>query len=141
MANYPRALPRDSGDGVMQEYPAPYVATNRAANQALIVSSIINLSQNSSSIEVGTPAGPGVVIRWIPLTETAGVSPFSSVISSGIGANYDHYVAPATVRRFVIPRETSGNAGGQAGSMNGLYQRIAIASASATAASVLTSEQ
>lgn len=141
MANHARALPRDTGDGTMQEYPAPYVATGRSMRENAAISSVLVLNQNSGAIEVGTSGGQGLVIRWVPLTETPSVSPFSSVVASGLGANFDHFVPPNNYRRFVIPRETYGQAaGGQTGSVNGLYQRLAIINAGTTASSVLTNE-
>lgn len=141
MANHARALPRDTGDGVMQEYPAPVKNTAVSMRESVTASSVLVLNQNSGAIEVGAIGGSGVVIRWVPLTETPSVSPFSSVVASGLGANFDHFVPAATYRRFVIPRETQGQtAGGQMGSVNGLYQRLAIVNASAAVSSVLVSE-
>lgn len=125
----------------MQEYPAPYLSTGRGMRENAVASSVIVLSQNTSAVEVGTFGGQGVVIRWIPATETPSVSPYSSVIASGVAANYDHYVPPSTYRRFVVPREVMGLGASQAvGSMNGLYSRLAIVNAGTTASSVLTSE-
>ena len=127
----------------MQAYPAPYVGTARANRDNAVASSVISLNPNTTALEVGTFGGQGVVIRWVPTTETAAVSPFASVISSGLGANFDHFVPPSTYRRFVIPKETGGNSqnpNSQAGSVHGLYQRVAIINAGATASSVLTAE-
>lgn len=140
--NWPRLLPRDQGGAPMQEYPAPFVANNRYNSTNAVNSSVISLHPNTSAIEVGAFGGQGVVIRWIPVTETASVSPFASVISSGVGANFDHYVPPSTYRRFVIPKETGGSSQGaaQIGSIAGLYQRLAWANAGATASSILSSE-
>lgn len=139
--NYPKSLPKDQSGASMQEYPAPFLSTARSQRDNAVASSVLVLNQNSGALEVGTSGGQGLVIRWIPLTETASVSPFSSVIASGVAANFDHFVPPNNYRRFVIPRETYGQtASGQIGSMNGLYQRVAIVNAGTTASSVLTSE-
>lgn len=141
MANFPRNIPIDANQSPMQNYPAPYSATARGMRETCVASSVLVLNQNSGTVEVTAIGGSGVAIRWVPLTETPSVSPFSSVIASGLGANFDHTVPAATVRRFVIPRETSGQiSGGQTGSVNGLYQRLAIINLGTTAGSVLTSE-
>lgn len=142
--NYARPLPRDNGGAAMQEYAAPYKAvTSVYYRDNLPSSSVITLSQNTSAIEVGSFGGQGVVIRWVATGETPG-NFFTSVISSGLGANFDHYI-PAGVgvgayRRFVVPKESGGAPTGAIGSVNGLYQRIAISNAGITASSVLLSE-
>lgn len=141
MANYAKSLARDTGGEPMQEYPAPYISQEQYNSANAVVSSVINLTPNTTSLEVGAFGGQGVVIRWIPVTETATVSPFASVVSSGLGANYDHWIPPSTMRRFVVPKETQGQLGPmQVGSVNGLYQRVAWINAGITASSVIASE-
>jgi hypothetical protein len=124
----------------MDQYPAPFLSQEQYNSANAVNSSVISLTPNTSTIEVGTVGGQGAVIRWIPLTETAGVSPYASVISSGLGSNFDHFIPAGTLRRFVLPKETGGAPTGQVGSVNGLYQRIAIMNAGITASSVLLSE-
>lgn len=124
----------------MQEYPAPYLSQARNNATAAAASSVVSLNPNTTHLEVGAFGGQGAVIRWIPTTETAAGTPFASVISSGLGANYDHYIPPSTYRRFVIPRETGGSYAGQAGSIMGSYQRVAVAPAGIGVASILLSE-
>jgi hypothetical protein len=68
------------------------------------------------------------------------VAPRASVVASGAGANYDHFIPTGTVRRFVVPRETAGLTAGNVGSINGLYNRVAYINAGPTAASVLYME-
>lgn len=141
MANYAKSLPRDTGNEPMQEFPAPYISQEQYNSANAVASSVVSLQPNTTSLEVGTFGGQGIVIRWIPLTETAAVAPYGSVISSGVAANYDHYVPLNTYRRFVVPKETQGQmAGGQVGSVNGLYQRVAWINAGITASSVITAE-
>jgi hypothetical protein len=135
--NYAKGLPRDVGGAAMQEYPAPLKAvTSVFAKEALGVSSLIVLDQNASAIEVGAGGVP-VVIRWIATPDAAG-NFFASVISSGLGANYDHYIPSNSYRRFVIPKETGGAPVGAVGSVNGLYQRVAIAASGPTGSVLLT---
>jgi hypothetical protein len=138
--NYAKNLPRDTGGEPMQNFPAPYKANTTYQVENGAVSSVISLNPNTTTIEVAAFGGQGAVIRWVPLTETAAVAPRASVVASGVGANFDHYIAPSTFRRFVVPKETGGAPTGQAGSVNGLYQRVARINAGATASSVLLTE-
>jgi hypothetical protein len=139
--NYAKALPRDTGGAAMQNYPAARVSTARANTENAVASSVISLSPDTTTIEVGTFGGQGAVIRWVPITETAAAAGAkASVISSGASANFDHYIPTNTVRTFVVPKETIGQMSGQAGSVNGLYQRMARISAGIIASSVLVSE-
>lgn len=140
MANYAKQVPRDIGGTPMDGFPPNFLSTSRSNSANVVSSSVISLQPNTSLIEVGAFGGQGITIRWIPLTETASVSPFASVIASGLGANFDHYIPAGTLRRFVLPKETGGAVAGQIGSVNGLYQRVAIVNAGITASSVLLSE-
>lgn len=141
MSNYAKSLPRDVNGNPLQEFPAPYLTQSRYNSANAVASSVVSLQPTTTTVEVGAIGGQGIVIRWVPVTETAAQTPFGSVVSSGIGANFDHYVPPSTYRRFVVPRETMGQlAGGQVGSVNGLYQRVAVINAGVVASSVLLSE-
>lgn len=141
MANYVKSLPRDTGNSAMQNYPPPYPSQEQYNSTNGVASSVISFQPNTTSLEVGAFGGQGVVIRWVPLTETASVSPYASVISSGLGANYDHYIPAGMVRSFALPKETMGQmAGGQVGSVNGLYQRVAWINAGTTASSIIAAE-
>ena len=138
--NYAKNLPRDTSGEAMQEYPSPFVATARYNKDNGAVSSVISLHPATSQVEVASFGGQGAVIRWVPLTETAAVGAAASVIAAGVGLNFDHYVPTGTYRRFVIPKETGGAPLGQTGSVNGLYQRLAVINAGITASSILLSE-
>lgn len=140
--NYAKGLPFDKNGVPMQEYPAPFISNTRSTIENGTPSSVIALRSTTSTIEVGTSGGQGAVIRWIPLTESDSVSPFGSVVASGLGANYDHYIPPNTFRRFVVPKETQGlgTAPMQVGSTFGLYQRVARVNAGVTASSILVIE-
>ena len=138
--NYAKALPRDANGADMQEYPAPFKALARYSSNNATVSSVITVTDNTTVVEI-TANGSPVAIRWVPASETAGVSPFASVITTaGATANFDHMVPKDTYRRFVIPQEGVGVASVVgAGVQAGTYRRVAIISASAVS-SVLTSE-
>ncbi len=135
-ANYAKNIPRDQGGANMTEWPAPVKAQARYYRDNSTASSVITLTDNTTQIEVGTSASGGAIIRWIPVTETAGVSPFGSVLST----NFDHYVPPSAVRQFVVPREVSGVASIVGLNIqNGLYRRVAVIT-SGPVSSVITTE-
>jgi hypothetical protein len=138
--NYAKNLARDTGNQAMQDFAVPYVSTSRIVSTNAVASSVISLNPNTTVLEIGTFGGQGAVIRWIPRTETAAVAPRASVVASGLGANFDHYIPSEKVRRFVVPRETTGTFSGQVGSVNGLFYRLALINAGITASSVLVSE-
>jgi hypothetical protein len=139
MANYVKNVPRDVGGIPLQEFPAP----TRAITSVMMlendnVSSVLILDKDTSSVEVSAFGGQGVAIRWVASGETAAVSPRGSVIASGLLANFDHHIPSGQVRRFAIPVEKTGQvAGGNVGSVNGLYARLGHVNAGPTASSIL----
>lgn len=138
MANYVNQIPVDKGGNPVQDFPAPVRAVATSMRENAVASSALALHPNTNTVEVNAVGGQGIAIRWVALTETAAVAPRASVVASGLGINFDHIVHPGTVRRFAVPRETQGQmAGGQVGSVNGLYQRVAAINLGTTAASVL----
>lgn len=145
MATNPyKNLPVDKMGQPMQEFPAPYLANARYVNENGVASSVITVNDKTTSLEI-TANGGAAIMRWVPRTETAGVSPFGSVIGvAGATANYDHVIPANTMRRFAIPIEVQYTAPSSmvgANTMNGLYQRFAIKSATLLGlSSVLTSE-
>jgi hypothetical protein len=131
-------LPRDKFDGIMQEFPAPFLSKARYTNENATASSVISVSQDTTSIEI-TANGGAAIMRWVATSDTQG----SVVGIAGATANYDHVIAANTIRRFAIPIETMYQAPSSmvgANRMNGLYQRVAIKTAGTGAASVLVSE-
>lgn len=141
--NYAKSLPKDKNGETLQQFAVVALSQARVNTDNAVASSVISLNPNTTSLEVSAVGGQGIAIRWIPATETAAVSPFASVISSGLTANFDHHIQPGTTRRFVVPVERQGSplvAGAQIGSVAGLYQRVARINAGATASSVLIAE-
>lgn len=120
----------------MQEYPAPITALTRYASENASASSVISVNEGTTSVEIAAVGAPAVV-KWIATTDTT-----ASVISAAGTANFDHVIPTATVRRFVIPRETLGTPVSAsvvgANQANGLYRRIAYKSIGT--ASVLLTE-
>src|SRR4051812_25796803 len=117
MSNYYKPLAKDSQGETLFDYPAPYPAVARYNSENGVASSVVSLHPMTSHLEVAAFGGQGVKIRWIKTSETELVSPFASVIPSGISANFDHFVPPNVYRRFAIPRETGGSLNGQIGSL------------------------
>lgn len=145
MANYARRYAIDVGGEARIDAPPPFIALNTYMRENAVASSVISLNPNTVDVEVssvGQQSNSGLVIRWIPLTETAAAAGAkASVIASGLSANFDHYIPGNTTRRFVVPKETIGQtAGGQIGSVNGLYQRLAWINAGTVASSILANE-
>ena len=141
MANYVNKLPRDVTGVELQEFPAPVRAQATYQRENAVASSVISLTPNTTSLEVGAFGGQGIVIRWVTTAETAAVAPRASVVASGLGANFDHWIPTGTYRKFAVPKESIGQvAGGQVGSVNGLYQRVAVINGGAVASSVLLVE-
>lgn len=121
-STYVTPLPQDASLNSMQEFPSPKLAIQVNASENATVSSVTNLSHNTTSLEVGT-LGTGAVIKWITTSNTN-----ASVITAAATANYDHLIPPNVVRRFVVPRESVGNPQSVQGvnRANGLYQRVAV---------------
>lgn len=136
--NYAAGAPiGDTGSTIWAEAPAPYKAVEQYTNENATASSVMTLTQDTTAIEVSTAAVQAFV-RWVPVSETAAVSPFASVIAiAGSTANYDFVVPPNSVRRFVVPIETGTNTtfGATITSVQGqnreygLFQRVAVKTA------------
>jgi hypothetical protein len=142
--NYSKSLPRDVGGAPMQQFPAPYKAVVVTHKPNCSSSSVLYLNPDTTLIEIAAVGGQGLAIRWVPSVEGAAATPYMSVVGAtsllGITPNFDHIIPTDTVRRFVIPKATIGQATGQAGSVNGLYVKMAFINAGTTAASILATE-
>lgn len=127
MLNYAKGLAHDKNNQDMQEYPAPFQALARSTSENATASSVITLTQDTTALEIAT-AGQGAAMRWVASSDTQG----SIITIAGATANYDHVIPVGTVRRFVIPIESSPATGysSQMGAnrANGLFQRVAIKS-------------
>ena len=123
-SNYGVGKSTDNERMPVVQAPSPVLSLSRYNSENGAVSSVVTLHPNTTSLEIGATAGQGVVIKWIPLTDTTQ----ASVVSSGLGANFDHWIPAGTYRQFVVPKETQGaplTAGAQYGSVFGLYKRVA----------------
>lgn len=132
--SYAARLPLDEAGNLMQEFPSavPALVTTAAVTP---LSSVVAFGNNSTSIEIAAPQG--AAIKWIAI----GAAQTSVISSYAATANFDHIIPAGTYRRFVIPRETQGvNGPLGAGSVNGLYQRLAIAPIATLTSSILVTE-
>ncbi len=143
MANYAKALAIDESMNPLQNAASPVVAIKSWTIENGVTSSVINLNPNTTKLEIGSPGIPGsqgIVIKWIPTTDTTS----ASVVSSGLaGANFDNWIPSGTYRTFVVPRETQGlpiNPNVQKGSIFGLYQRVAWINKGTVASSIVANE-
>jgi hypothetical protein len=132
---YAARLPIDASGAPMQEYPSAKKALARYG-AAAVTSSVVTLTDNTTSLEVGAISGGGVVMRWVTTADTQ-----ASIIATGANANYDHFIPADQVRRFVVPIEGPGVSSiVGANKQNGLYNRVAWIAAAAPPSSVLASE-
>lgn len=138
--NYARRQPIDEASNIIQNVPTPFPARVTWNISNATTSSVISLNPNTTRMEIGAVSGQGIVIKWIPTTDTTQ----ASVIASGLSlANFDNFIPAGTRREFVVPRETQGtpiNPNVQLGSIFGLYQRIAWSNAGPTPSSILANE-
>lgn len=105
-------------------FPSPVKAQARYYTEnSAGTSSVITLTDNTTQIEIGAAGASGVIMRWVPVTETAGVAPNASVTAT----TFDHFVPAGEVREFVVPKETQGVTSLVGVNVeNGLYKRVAF---------------
>ena len=143
MSNYAPKVPVSKNDVAMPEAAYASKAIARYSGTNAPASSVISLSESTTAVEIAA-VGATAHIRWVPTTETAAVTPFASVIAiAGSTANFDFVIAANTVRRFIVPIESTPAKSGFSSVQGtnraeGLYQRIAVISSGV--ASVLTTE-
>lgn len=136
MSGYAKQIPVDKFGSTMQEFPAAFPALARYNDENAAASSVISVTHNTTTLEIGAVGG-AAVMRWVATSDTQ-----ASVVSDeGATANFDHLISKDTVRRFVIPKESSNVPANSVVGVNrreGLYQRVAIKSVGT--ASVVTTE-
>lgn len=128
--NYLPNLPRDKGDGLMQNFATNASIKARYASENASASSVITLTHDTTMIEV-IALGAGVtagVMRWV--TSVAGFNASTSVISDAGTANFDHVIPNNRVLKIAVPIETNPQTGSVQGINRelGLYRRVAIKS-------------
>jgi hypothetical protein len=118
-------IPIDRGGNVMQEYAtiASVVAVYASENGA--TSSVITLTPDTTTVEIAAVGGTGVM-RWVRTGDGTGAA--TSVVSAVGGANFNHVIPTANVRKFAVPIETTYQAPSSMVGINiqnGLYRRVA----------------
>lgn len=132
------------GNGeTLQEAPDPKAALQSWGTGATATSSILNLTDNTTVLDVtvlsGSGAG-GLALRWVRANDTQG-----SVIANGATANFDHVIPAQWRQRLVVPIDPSKVAPGSSSMagvnvQKGLYSRVAIIGTHAPVPSVFISE-
>ena len=132
--NYSPKTPRGKDNNPKDGYPPAKVALESNNNENISVSSVLAFTHDTTEIEVAA-VGQGVAGRWAANQAT------SVVTATGTGANFDFVVPVSTVRRFVVPRETSGSYASVQGvnRADGLFTAIAYKTLAGNG-SVLTAE-
>lgn len=127
--NYAKGVP--VGDNSMpfttDAPPAVAAIATRVKDSATTTSSILILNQNTTAIEVSPTGGPAF-IKWLTQATVDSSVAGTSILATGTGANFDHVIPAATVRRFVVPIATlSGSQTSMQGAnrANGLYPNVA----------------
>lgn len=131
--NYAPITPTDKGNFPKIGYPPAKVALVATHKENATVSSVLVFTHDTTEIEVAATGGP-VAGKWATITNNG-----TSVIAIAGTSNFDFVVPATTVRRFVVPQQTSSFSGSVQGvnRMEGLYQGVAFISA-AGPSSVMT---
>lgn len=121
MARYANNIPNDTTGNPIQGAGMLVPAIVSTVSENATASSVITVNDNTTDLEVAAVGSTGF-LKWIGRGDTT-----ASVISSvGGQANFDVVIPAGTVRRLVIPRETSGTSSiVGANIQNGLYNRVA----------------
>ncbi len=138
---YAPSAPVSKDGGIKQNYPPPKTALATTNNENASASSVLNLSHNTTEIEVSAVSAP-MAGKWISAAViSAGTA--TSVLTAAANANFDFVVQSNTTRRFVVPISTAGGTSGSVQGVNreqGLFPNIAYKIVGSTPGSVLTTE-
>ncbi len=130
-------LPVDGTNEPLQNFASPKVAVSVMSIGNTSVSSVMTLTDNTTTIEVGVTSGTGgsgVLMKWITGGDT------TASVTTG---NYDNFIPPNYYRQFAVPIEKQGVSGASivgANVMNGLYKRVAVISHGTPVASVFVAQ-
>lgn len=140
MQAYAPLMPRDRGNEPIPDVP-PAAKALKVWGVGSAVSSVITLQDGTSMLDITAVGGSGLVLRFIPLTETAGVGAAASVIASGATANFDISIPANWRQRVVIPQETFGTSSVVGiNKQAGLYNRVAWIGVGVPQSSILAAE-
>lgn len=127
--NYSKGKPM--GDNQIPQFdspPAVAALVSTVKDAATTTSSILVLGQNTTAIEVSPGGGPAF-IKWLTQSVVDSSVAGTSVLATGVSANFDHVIPAATVRRFVIPQASipaSYSSIQGLNRVNGLYPNVAF---------------
>lgn len=117
--SYSPQTPRGKDNEQKIGYVPAKIALASYNDENAAVSSVQSLTHDTTEIEVAA-VGQGIAGRWAANQAT-------SVVTAAGTANMDFIVPSGEVRRYVVPRETSGSYASVQGvnRAEGLYQNIA----------------
>lgn len=129
-------LPVDGTNEPLQNFASPKTAVSVTSGFGGI-SSVITLTDNTTTIEVAAisgTGGSGILLKWIAAGDTQ---------ASVTAGNFDNSIPPNYYRQFAVPIEKAGVSGASvvgANVMNGLYKRVAFISHGTPPASIFTAQ-
>ena len=120
MNNYAPQTPRGKDNNPKEGYVPAKVALATTHDENASTSSVIAFTHDTTEIEV-IAIGQAIAGRWAANQAT-------SVITVAGTANFDFAIPSGEVRRYVVPRETSGSYASVQGvnRAEGLYQAVAF---------------
>lgn len=126
----------------MQEFPDPKPAYKAWGTGATSASSILNLSDSTTVLDIAVLSASGaggLAIKWVGANDTTASS---SVIASGANANFDHVIPSQWRMRVAVPKEVNGISNSVVGIrlQQGLYGKVAIIGTHAPVPSVFIAE-
>ncbi len=122
-----KPLAHDSMGTDLQEFAVPYPAIGVNNSENNTASSLITLTDNTTSIEVHAVGG-AATIRWVTASTVSGLGN-TSVISIAGTANFDGMIPANYFRRFPVPQATIGvNSIVGLNKQSGLYNAVAVKS-------------
>ncbi len=125
-----KRLAQDQNDVDLQEFAVPFPAIITTNSENNTLSSLITLTDNTTSLEIHAVGG-AAAIKWITASTIAGLGNTSVASFSSVGgvANFDGMIPANYFRRFAVPQATGGvNSVVGLNKQAGLYPAVAVKS-------------
>ena len=119
--NYAQMTPRDKGSYPRHDLVPAMTAKARTNKENAVTSSILNLTHDTTEIEVAA-VNAHVALKWLDQATIDSSVAGTSVITAAGSGNWDHIVQTDTVRRFVPPISKFV----QSGSIQGINRELGI---------------